>query len=260
MKHYLLAVWTLWLRECVRFGRQRSRIVGALATPMVFWLFFGSGLGDSFRPQTSGEESYLEYTFAGILVLILLFASLFSNFSTIEDRQLGFLQSVLVAPVPRSAIALGKILGGTTLATLQAMVFLVLAPTVGIGLHGPRIVWSTACLSLLAFALTSLGFLIAWRMDSSQGFHAVMNLFLMPMWLLSGSLFPASGAPTWIRGIIAANPLSYGVAAVRRSLYLGSPHGMPDVPSLFVSIAVTALFGIVAFGATSWLAARPEKG
>ena len=129
---FLLSVVTLWRREVVRFVRQRNRIVGALGTPLVFWLLIGSGLGSSFRSSGApGGENYLEYSFPGTLALILLFTSIFSTISIIEDRQAGFLQSVVVAPVRRSAITLGKVLGASTLALLQALLFLALAPTVG---------------------------------------------------------------------------------------------------------------------------------
>ena len=256
---YALAVWTLWLREIVRFVRQRHRIVGALGTPLVFWLIIGSGLGSSFRSGTLGGEHYLEYSFPGTLALILLFTSIFSTISIIEDRQVGFLQSVLVAPVRRSAITLGKILGGTTLAVLQALVFLLLAPTVGISLTPAKLLALTGMLVLVGFALTAVGFLIAWRMDSTQGFHAIMNLLLIPMWLLSGSFFPASGAPRWIRAIISANPLTYGVGAVRRILYMGSSKAVMDVPSLAACVAISVLFGIAAFTATTYVATRPVR-
>ncbi len=252
----LLPAGTLWWREVVRFLRQRHRIVGALGTPLVFWLIIGSGLGSSFRSSTLGGEHYLEYSFPGTLALILLFTSIFSTISIIEDRQAGFLQSVLVAPVPRAAITLGKILGGTTLALMQALLFLLLAPFVGIGLTPGKFLVAAGVLFIVAFALTSVGFLIAWRMDSTQGFHAIMNLLLIPMWLLSGSFFPASGAPGWIRALIFANPLTYGVGAIRRVLYMGKAQAAIDVPSLGTCLAVSLLFGLAAFGATTLVAAR----
>jgi len=256
--NYLLAVGTLWWREIIRFVRQRNRIVGALGTPLVFWLLLGSGFGSSFRSQVPGGEAYLEYSFPGVLILILLFTAIFSTISIIEDRQLGFLQAVLVAPIPRSAITLGKILGGTTLALLQALIFLLLAPAVGISLDSVKIAAITGTLILVAFALTATGFFIAWGMDSTQGFHAIMNLLLMPMWMLSGSLFPAAGAPGWIKTIVSLNPLSYGVAALRRILYWQAPPS-PDLPSMLVCITVTLLFGTAAFAATTWIATRPAR-
>ncbi len=252
----LLPAGTLWWREVVRFLRQRHRIVGALGTPLVFWLIIGSGLGSSFRSSTLGGEHYLEYSFPGTLALILLFTSIFSTISIIEDRQAGFLQSVLVAPVSRAAITLGKILGGTTLALMQALLFLLLAPFVGISLTVGKFLSAAGALFIVGFALTAVGFMIAWRMDSTQGFHAIMNLLLIPMWLLSGSFFPASGAPVWIRVLIAANPLTYGVGAIRRILYLGQAQTTVGVPSLGTCIGVSIVFGLAAFGATTVVAAR----
>jgi ABC-2 type transport system permease protein len=255
--NFVLAVYTLWRREIVRFARQRSRIIGALATPFVIWFLIGSGLANSFQPSSQTEsESYLQYSFAGILALIVMFTAIFSTISIIEDRQEGFLQSVLVAPVSRFAITLGKILGGTTLALVQALLFLLLAPTVGVSLSIQSVVALVVSLFLVGFALTALGFLFAWRMNSIQGFHAIMNLILMPMWLLSGAFFPPAGAPAWLRAIIMVNPLTYGVAALRRALYLDVPKMTNDLPSLAVCMSITILFGLLAFGATTWAAGR----
>lgn len=257
---YCLATGTLWRREVVRFLRQKNRIVGALGTPLVFWLLIGSGIGDSFRsPQTLGGESFLEYFYPGTLALILLFTSIFSTISIIEDRQAGFLQAVLVAPVSRSAITAGKILGGSTLALVHALAFLPLAPAAGISLTAGKIAAAASVLFILGFALTSLGFLIAWKMDSTQGFHAIMNLVLMPMWLLSGAFFPPGGAPVWLRILIHLNPLTYGVGALRQVLYQGSARMATDIPSASVCLAVTILFGVAAFAATTWIAARPRR-
>jgi ABC-2 type transport system permease protein len=236
----LLATLTLWRREIVRFYRQRSRIVGALGSPVVFWVLLGSGLGRSFRPADGGAETgYLEYFYPGTLALILLFTAIFSTISVIEDRREGFLQGVLVAPVPRAAIVLGKILGGTTLAVLQGGVFLLLAPLAGVPLAAGSLPLLLATMALLGFALTGLGFVIAWSLDSTQGFHAIMNLFLIPMWLLSGAVFPAAGAAGWIRAVMSVNPLTYGVAALRGSLD-ASPI---DGPPLGLSLIVVAAFG-----------------
>ncbi len=254
--NYTLTALTLWQREIVRFLRQRHRIVGALGTPLLFWLIIGAGLGSSFRANTLGGEHYLEYSFPGTLALIILFTSIFSTISIVEDRQAGFLQAVLVAPVPRSAVALGKILGGTSLALLQALLFLLLGPTIGIRLNPAKMVAVSGMLLLLSFALTALGTLIAWRMDSTQGFHAIMNLLLIPMWLLSGSFFPAGGAPHWIRFIITVNPLTYGVAGLRRVLYMGIGPEQADLPGLGFCIATTILFGLAGFAATTALARR----
>lgn len=258
---FWLAVATLWWRELVGFYRHTSRVVGALGTPVVFWLLIGSGIGRSFRSGgASGEMNYLEYFFPGTVVLILLFTSVFTMMSVIEDRREGFLRSVLVAPVPRSSLVLGKTLGGATLALLQGLVFVLLAPTVGISLGVKAFISAGGALFLVALALAGLGFLMAWRLDSVQGFHAVTTLFLLPLWLLSGALFPASGASPWIRWLMTVNPLTYAVALVRQVLYLDLVPGPGDGPSLTLALTVTVGFALVSTLAAFWAAQTPTEG
>src|SRR5271167_4168894 len=181
---------SLWWREIVRFYRQRSRVVGVIASPLLFWLVIGSGFGSSFRSGSApGQQHYLDYFYPGALIMIVLFTSIFAMMSLIEDRKEGFLLSVMVAPVPRSAIVLGKVLGGTTLAAIQGLIFLAFAPFVGVHLGFIDFLLVVFVVFLVSFALTSLGFAIAWPMDSTQAFHAIINLFLIPLWLLSGALF-----------------------------------------------------------------------
>jgi ABC-2 type transport system permease protein len=257
-----MAALTLCQREIVRFLRQRSRIAGALGSPVVFWILIGSGLGRSFRPPGSQVGiSYLEYFFPGTLVLILLFTSIFSTISIIEDRREGFLQSVLVSPAPRWSIVLGKILGGTVLAWVQGVLFLLLAPLSGMDLTAGRFVGLAGITFLLSFGLTGLGFLVAWPMESTQGFHAIMNLFLIPLWMLSGALFPASGAPAVVRWVMLLNPVTYAVSAVRGVFYENvSAVAGQGLPGLGVSLAVSAAFGAVMFIACVLLANRNRGG
>lgn len=217
-----LATLALTRREVVRFLRQRSRVASALGSPVVFWALIGLGLGQSFSPPGSTQVvSYLEYFFPGTLVLILLFSSVFSNISLIEDRREGFLQGVLVSPASRTSIVLGKILGGTLLAWGQGLLFALylLTPWSELPLGIAGMVELAVVLFVVAFAMAGMGFLIAWPMDSTHGFHAIMNLVLIPMWLLSGALFPASGAPVWLQWVIALNPVTYCVLAVQWVLY-----------------------------------------
>jgi len=240
-----LPAFTLWWRELVRFYRQKSRVVGVIASPLLFWVVIGSGFGTSFRSGSApGQQHYLDYFFPGALVMIVLFTSIFTMMSVIEDRKEGFLLSVLVAPVPRSAIVLGKVLGGTTLSAIQGLIFLVFAPLVGIHLDLVRFLLVVLVVFLVSFSLTALGFAIAWPMDSSQAFHAIINLFLIPLWLLSGSLFPLEQASKWIRMLMLINPLTYGVEALRSLLY-------PEAPATFslpASIATIVLFSAFMFG------------
>lgn len=262
---FLLPAVSLWRREVVRFVRQRNRVAGALLTPLVFWLLLGAGFGSSFRPAGPGPgagEGYLAYFFPGTLVLVLFFTAIYSTISIIEDRREGFLQSVLVAPIPRASLVAGKLLGGTTVALLQAMLFLLLAPTAGIPLGIPSVLSTAGMLALIAFGLTGLGFLLAWRMESTQGFHVIMNLVLMPLWLLSGSVFPASGAAGWLAWVMRLNPLTYAVAAVRRCLYLPAAGASPEtVPALALSVGITLAFSLATFvGATALAGRRTSAG
>lgn len=257
IRNSLLAVYTLALREVVRFVRQRSRLVGAVGQPVLFWILFGAGLRGSFSPPewAASDMTYQEYFFPGVAVLIVLFTSIFSTISIIEDRREGFLQGVLVAPVSRLSIVLGKLCGGTILAVIQAGLFLALAPFMGLSLSVPTAIFVALFLTLLAFALTALGFLIAWPLDSTQGFHAIMSIFLMPMWLLSGAFFPA-GESGWLSWVIRVNPLTYGVAGLRRLLYAGRPLAEGSLPSLSTCMLVTLLFCVSCVGISVWETTR----
>src|SRR5215472_9135648 len=249
----LLPAFTLWWREVVRFYRQRARVVGVILSPLLFWVVIGSGFGTSFRSgQSAGQQHYLDYFYPGTLVMIILFTAIFTMMSVIEDRNEGFLLSVLVAPVPRSAIVLGKVLGGTTLAALQGLIFLIFAPFVGVHMTLTSFGLIVLTVFLVSFSLTALGFAIAWPMDSTQAFHAIINLFLIPLWLLSGALFPLSGASGWIRVIMRVNPLTYGVEALRVLLYPGADSDF----QLTSAIATLVLFSFVMFGIALLVAYR----
>jgi len=204
----------LWLREILRFVRQPSRMIGALATPLLFWLLIGSGFGKSFQDQESGQN-YFEFFFPGALTMSVLFTAIFSTMSVIEDRHQGFLQGVLVSPASRASIVGGKVLGGATLALFQGLLLLLVSPFAGVELTLAKFVIIGLLLFAMAICMTGLGFMFAWKIDSVQGYHGIMNIVLMPMWMLSGSLFPISktgGVFEWLGKI---NPLTYGVGALR---------------------------------------------
>lgn len=257
---FWLAVGTLWWRELLHFYRHRSRVLGALGTPVVFWLLIGSGIGTSFRPAAaSAQMNYLEFFFPGTVILILLFTSIFDMMSVIEDRREGFLLSVLVAPLPRSCLVLGKMLGGTTLALAQGLLFVFLAPAVGIELQPLRLLLVAGVLFLIAFALAGVGFVLAWQLDSVQGFHGVANLFLIPLWLLSGALFPPTGASGWVRWVMKVNPLTYAHEALRGALYWNAG-ALGEGPPLGLAVGVTAAFALLAGAVAFWVASRPLTG
>jgi ABC-2 type transport system permease protein len=244
----LVPTISLWWREVVRFYRNRGRVAGVILSPLLFWLVIGSGFGTSFRGAGGGGTHYLEYFFPGALSMIVLFTSIFAMMSVIEDRKEGFLLSVLVAPVHRSVIVMGKVLGGATLATLQGLIFLIFVPLLhGAHLGLDNILPIILTVFLVAFSLTALGFVIAWPMDSSQAFHAIVNLFLIPLWLVSGALFPLSGASGWIRVIMRLNPLTYGNEALRQLLFPGASSILPVPESLLLLGTFSAIMFAVAF-------------
>jgi daunorubicin resistance ABC transporter membrane protein len=244
-----LAVCTLWRREMVRFLRQPSRIASAAGSPLLFWLFIGSGFSRSFRmPGAAGEMDYRQYFFPGTVALLVLFAAIFSTISVIEDRHGGFLQGVLVSPVPRASMVAGKVLGGASLAWLQGLAFVALAPAAGIRLDVATIAATAGVLALLALGLTAVGFAFSWKVDSTQGFHGVMNLLLIPMWLLSGALFPAAGAAPWLAALMRFNPMTYGVAALQHALHQ-VPAAGSSVAGMPTSLVVMAAFCALAFAA-----------
>ncbi|MES2308868.1 MAG: ABC transporter permease, partial [Verrucomicrobiota bacterium] len=239
-----------WRREVVRFFRQPGRVVGALATPLLLWFFAQSGFGSSFHLMTvSSDMNYGQYFFPGTVMLMILFTAIFSNISVIQDRSEGFLQAVLASPVPRSAIVIGKLAGGMTLSVLQGALILLIAPWAGIPMTWETYFLSLLVLMLTGFVVTGLGFLVAWPSTSVQGFHAVMNLFLMPMWLLSGAAFPAESAAIWMRWIMEVNPMYYGFVALQRCLYPENHPILDKLPtsmSCFILLMVSSLVLTVA--------------
>ncbi|MCY3763956.1 MAG: ABC transporter permease [Gemmatimonadetes bacterium] len=256
---FILPAATLWKRELVRFARDRHRLLGAILQPFVFWLLLGIGMSASFAPAgTSGTMSYLEYIYPGALLMVLLFTAIFSTISVVEDRREGFMQSVLVAPVSQSGVVIGKVMGGTTLAVLEGMVFLLFVYQLDIPVSPFALAATVAFLFLVGLALTGLGFAIAWQMASTAGFHAIMNLFLLPMWALSGALFPLSGVPEWLGWLMRINPLTYGVAGVRHALYLEAPELAGGIPPFEACLLVTCLFVLLTLGISLGVIRRRE--
>lgn len=206
-------------REFVRFVRQPQRLVGSIGQPLLFWAFLGAGLTPSFSPPGMEGMTYLEYFYPGVLMMLILFAGIFSTITVIEDRDQGFLQGVLVAPLPRLAIVLGKVGGASAIALFQALILLIAAPFIGLmpGVGGTLLVLMALTLSALGF--TGLGFSIAWTMKSTSGFHAIMMVFLFPLWLLSGALFPMTDVPGWLHGIMLVNPVAHALTVLRGPFY-----------------------------------------
>src|SRR5579872_1671904 len=227
LNSFLLPAATLWQRELIRFWRQKSRLLGVIASPLVIWLLIGYG------------SNSLGRFFAGALVLTVMFSAIFSTISIIEDRREGFLLSMLVSPAPRTSLVAGKILGAATLAWIQGLIFLAFAPLAGVSIHAGEVLAVAGAIFLISFTLTGLGFVIAWKMDSTAGFHAIMNLLLLPMWMVSGALFPLSEAHGWVRGLMWVNPLTYSRSLLNHTLRT------PTVtPGAMESLWVTLAFAI----------------
>jgi len=253
------AILALARREFIRFIRQPQRVVGSIGQPVLFWLFLGTGFTGSFRPPEMEGVSYLEFFYPGVLVMMLLFSSIFSSITVIEDRDQGFLQGVLVAPVPRFTIVFGKVLGGTLIAMTQAVLFLMLLPFLGLSISVGGVAMILLMLLLTAFGFTALGFLCAWSMKSTAGFHAIMMVFLMPLWLLSGALFPIQHVPGWLHGVMAANPVSYALVLLRLPFYHTVPQILND-PDFGVALGVVVLWVCVCLGLALIRVERRERG
>lgn len=261
------AVMMLSWREWTRFFRQRHRVAGALGQPILFWLLFGTGMHGAFRNDAGGE--FMAYYLPGTMALIVLFTAIFATISIIEDRREGFLQGVLVAPVPRWTIALGKILGGAAIAWVQALFFLVLAVAVGSIAPSLNLLPLLLLLAIAAISMTALGVFFAWPMESTQGFHAIMNLVLMPLWLLSGAFFPVPAltdaspvGQTVMHWTMRANPVTYIIGGMRH-LLSAEPLVTSTaywLPGLFVCWCVSVVFMLVTFTAAWWIVSRSESG
>jgi ABC-2 type transport system permease protein len=240
------AITVLVARDLKRFFRQKSRVVGALVQPLIFWLVIGSGLAGSFRMPGAENVGYVQYFYPGIVMLVVLFTSIFTTMSVIEDRHKGFLQAVLVAPASRTSLVLGKTLGGVAIALTQAAIFLLLSPAAG---FDPRAVDWPMCAAMLLFAsvgLSSVGFAIAWWLDSTQGYHVVMSVLLIPLWILSGAMFPLKGAAGWIGWLMRLNPMAYGVSGIRRALHGAAASGVTEQRSSAMELTVVLGFAIIA--------------
>ena len=215
----LTGIYIVWLRDFKRFWRDTPRRLGAFVQPLVYLFLLGTGLQAAFKVFEAGDTRYVTFMFPGILGMTVLFTSVFSSISILWDRQFGFLKEILVSPVPRPSVALGKVLGGATTAVLQGMVLLVLMFLPSIFGFSWSTLWKAILLIplmvLLALAMTSVGVAIGARLKSLEAFPILMNFFLMPLFFLSGAMFPLQGLPGWMNFLTKINPLSYGVDMLR---------------------------------------------
>jgi len=227
LNSFFLPAITLWQRELVRFWRQKSRLLGVVLSPLLIWLLIGYG------------SASLDKFFSGALVLTVMFSAIFSTITIIEDRREGFLLSMLVSPAPRTSLVLGKIAGSATLGWIQGLIFLCFAPMAGVHLNAAEVLPIVAVIFLISFTLTGLGFVIAWKMETTAGFHAIMNLLLLPMWMVSGSLFPVATAQGFVKWLMWINPLTYSISLLNFTLHLPGTW-----PGAMESLLVTLAFGL----------------
>jgi ABC-2 type transport system permease protein len=234
-------IYTIWLREMIKFVRARSRIVSSLAMPFIWLFILGFGFSSSI---TIPGLPYIGFLAPGIIGMIILFTSIFSGISVIYDRQFGFLKEILVAPVSRSSIVLGKTFGGATIATINGLIVLGISSALGFIEFGIGTFLAIPFMILIAISFVAMGLIIASRMKSMEGFQMIMSFLVMPIFLLSGALFPLNNVPDAMRMISYFDPLSYGIDGIRGSLVGITDTGL--IIDFFVLLGIS--IGLIAVG------------
>lgn len=259
---WLRGAFTIWTRDLLRFSRDRARLIGSLGQPLLFLLLFGGGFSAAISGLGQGEVNYTQFLFPGILAMTVLFTAVFSAVSVVWDREFGFMKEVMVAPVARTAVAVGKVAGGSTVALLQGAIILALAPLLGIHLSPNQIVLILGILLLLAVMMTALGLLIASRQRSMEGFHMIMNFLLLPMFFLSGAFFPLQGIPVWMHMLASIDPVTYGVDPLRQVVLreVMSPEALQSLAlrPIALNAALMAGLGVLFLIPAVWLFSRQD--
>jgi ABC-2 type transport system permease protein len=216
------AVYILWLREVKRYTRSRAQIVASIGQPLLYLLALGFGLGPVFRK--AGEGSYLQFVAPGVIGMSVLFTSIFSGIGLLWDRQFGFLKETLVAPVPRLSIMVGKTCGGATVAILQGLLIMILCLIFGFRpAHASALPIAFLFMVLIAIVFAALGTVIGSSLQNMQGFQLIMNFLVMPIFFLSGALYPLTNLPKALAAVTRINPLTYGVDGLRGA-FIGTAH------------------------------------
>lgn len=243
LRRDLSGFYTIWLRDLTRFFRNRSRIFTSLAQPLLYLAIFGTGFANLLRGNNDalGGVSFSAFIYPGVIGLTIMFTALFTAISVVYDREFGFLKEVLVAPVSRTAVALGKVAGGSTIALFQGALTLFLAPLLGLHFTLAQIATMLALMLLLAAVSTALGVLAASRLRSFEGYNVIINFLMMPMFLLSGALFPLSGLPVWMNILVGINPMAYATDALRQVALAGSASASFIIESSLHSVGIDAL-------------------
>jgi len=256
----LRTIRMIWTRELIRLRRMPTRIVSSIAQPIIFLLVMGAGIGSLVGSKGAGGVSYQQFIFPGILAMSIITSSLFSAMSIVWDREFGFLREMLVAPVTRGSLVLGKAVGGGTVSVAQGLLLIVFAPFIGVSLNPLRVLGLMIALLLLAFALTSLGIVLSSRINRMESFQMVMALVMQPMIFLSGAVFPLGSLPAWLAVLTRLNPATYGVDLCRRILI---PQAAPltlfgHVVPLWGDAAIILAFGVVTLSLAVKLFANAE--
>ncbi|MFH0825541.1 MAG: ABC transporter permease [Pseudomonadota bacterium] len=240
-------IYTLWLREMKHFARSRGRLLGSMALPLLFLLVLGNGMGGYFRYRN--DVSYVEFIGPGIVGMAILFSSMFGGLNVLWDKQFGFLKEILVAPVGRTAIMMGKTLGSVTTSLVRAIVFLAALVAMRVVNPDPTgIAISVGFMFLISASFVALGIAMASRMSDPHSFQLIMSFLIMPVFFLSGALFPLDGLPMWLLSLTYANPLTYGIDGMRYAL--GCPHQFSPLLNagvLCVFLVITTVSGAYLF-------------
>jgi ABC-2 type transport system permease protein len=240
-------------RELIRQTRQPSRIIASVATPLMLWIFIVGGFSSAMGDVADAGTSLTAYTIPGMSSLTVMFASIFAAISLIQDRHDGVLRAALVSPAPKWSIAMSKIGAGSLLALIQALIVLLALPFLGVSLTPFGVIGAIGALLCISVALIGIGLAMAWIVDSTQGFHGVMNALLMPIWLLSGAVFPVEDAAGWMRVIALANPLTWTHGAMRDAL------GMSNAFNPMLAWAISIGFAAFGAGLGIWAISRTSK-
>ncbi|MBU0731588.1 ABC transporter permease [Patescibacteria group bacterium] len=246
MMKVISTIYIIWRREIIRYWRDKARIVSSLIQPVMFLIIFGAGFQQTLASSDLPVD-YIQFMYPGIIAMGIMGVAMFSTISTVWDREFGFLKEILVAPVGRSSIALGKTIGATTIATLQAVILLLISPLIGVTLTFTGYIQIIFLMVLLGMALSGLGLFIASLMKTTESFGLLMQLLIFPMFFVSGAFFPLTNVPDWLGWIARINPLTYGVDAFRQVMLHGQiDQSLLDSISLYpIYVDVMFLFGFL---------------
>lgn len=213
------AIYAVWLRDIIKFFRDRGRLIGSFAMPFMFLILFGSGMSGAMSAMIGGGNSsgaladfdFIEFMFPGIIGMTVFNTAIFSALSVVQDKEFGYMREILVSPMSRVSIAIGKVLGGTTVAVIQGLMMLIFVPFIGVSLTFSMVIQLIPIMFLVGFTISAIGLLIASSLKTAQGFQMIIQILLFPMLFLSGAMFPLNGLPAWMDFIVKINPLTYSV-------------------------------------------------